>query len=210
VISVLVVDDHPATRVGLRALLESDGEFSVVGEAGSAAEAVTAAAATDPDLVLLDVRMQGGDGVSVIPRIRKAAHPVRIVCLSAFDEVPLIDGALRGGADGFLVKGLEPDELIASLRRAAAGEVVIPAEIAERLEPFRHRREGSTFVLPLSDRERAVLRLASRGLTNPEIGDQLYMSESTVKLHLRRALEKLDAPDRTAAVAAAIRRGLIE
>lgn len=207
---VLLVDDHPSTRIGLRALLESEG-FEVAAEAGSADEAVAAAAAVTPDLVILDVRMANGDGVTAIDPIREAAGPdTRVVCLSAFDDVPLVDAALRAGADGYLVKGMAPDELLDALRRAMQGEVVVPDEVAARLEPFGHHRVGFSLVPPLSDRELAVLRLASRGLTNVEIGENLYVSESSVKLHLRRATEKLDAPDRTAAVAAALRLGLIE
>jgi DNA-binding NarL/FixJ family response regulator len=205
VIRVLLVDDHPVVRAGLRGLLESVEGIEVVGEAGSGTEAVTAARALSPDVVLMDLRMPGGDGVVATERIRAAEPGTRVVVLTTYETDADILRAVEAGAAGYLLKDAGPAELTRAVFAAARGETVLAPSVAARLVD-RMRRPA----LPaLSAREVEVLRRVARGLSNPEIGRELHITEATVKTHLLRIFQKLGVSDRTAAVTTAMSSGLL-
>ncbi|KAA2267025.1 response regulator transcription factor [Solihabitans fulvus] len=203
-IRVLLADDHPVVREGLSAMLESAPDISVVGMAGSGEEAVALAAAVRPDVVLMDLRMGELDGVTAAARILARSPEVRVVVVTTYESDADILRAVEAGAVGYLLKGSSRAELIGSVRAAARGETVLSPAVASRL--FRARAPEPN---ALSEREREVLRLVSRGLTNADIGRELFIGEATVKTHLLRAFKKLDVSDRTAAVIVALERGLL-
>ncbi|WP_141580000.1 response regulator transcription factor [Actinomadura sp. WMMA1423] len=202
-IRVLLVDDHPVVREGLRGILGAEDGIEVAGEAGSAAEAVVAARACEPDVVLMDLRMPDGDGVQAT-RDLLARHPAcRVVVLTTCENDADILRAVEAGATGYLLKDAGRRELAEGIRAAARGETALAPAVAARLVS-RMRSPGG-----LSPREIEVLRLVGAGRTNAEIGRELLISEATVKTHLLRAFEKLGVSDRTAAVTAALRRGIL-
>jgi DNA-binding NarL/FixJ family response regulator len=196
-IRVLLVDDHPVVRAGLTGILEADDGIEVAGEAASAAEAVTAARAVRPDVVLMDLRMPGGDGVAATAAVLKEVPATRVLVLTTYESDSDILRAIEAGATGYLLKDAGRGELVKAIRAAARGETVLAPAVATRIVD-RMRRP-----LPadaLSPREVEVLRLVARGLSNPEIGRELSISEATVKTHLLRTFHKLGVSDRTAAV----------
>ncbi|MEV0270230.1 MAG: response regulator transcription factor [Hamadaea sp.] len=204
-ITVLLVDDHPVVRAGLRGMLEAEPDLRIVGEAASGPEAVTAAAALTPDVILMDLRMPGGDGATATEKILSRASRSRIVVLTTYETDADILRAVEAGASGYLLKDAAPAELANAVRAAARGETVLAPAVAGRL--LRQVRQP---VQPgLSAREAEVLRLVARGLTNGDIGRELHISEATVKTHLLRVFSKLDVDDRTAAVTTAMARGLL-
>ncbi len=204
-ISVLLVDDHPVVRQGLRAMLESEPDLSVIGEASSGEEAVVLVAATGPDIVLCDLRMPGLDGVGTIERILAGTPSCRVVVLTTYESDTDILRAVEAGASGYLLKDASRAELAGAVRAAARGETVLAPSVATRLvQQVRAPARPS-----LSARELEVLALVARGMTNAEIGRALFISETTVKTHLLRAFNKLDVSDRTAAVTTALARGLL-
>jgi DNA-binding NarL/FixJ family response regulator len=204
-VRVLVVDDHPVVRSGLRALLEGQDDLAVVGEAADGAQALVAVAADPPDLVLLDLRMPTLDGVAVIERLR-ASHPqVRTLVLTTYDADSDIVRAVEAGATGYLLKDAPREELFRAVRAAARGEPVLAPAVAQRLM----RRAGAPPRATPTDRELDVLGLVAQGLTNRAIARRLQVSEATVKTHLVHAFAKLGVDDRTAAVTAALERGLL-
>ncbi len=205
-IRVLVVDDHPVVRVGLRGMLEGIDGIEVVGEAGSGTEAVTVAAGLRPDVVLMDLRMPGTDGVVATERIRAADPRVRVVVLTTYETDADILRAVEAGAAGYLLKDAPPAELHRAIVAASRGETVLAPSVAARLVDRVRRPDRPA---PLSAREVEVLRGVSRGLSNAEIGREQYISEATVKTHLLRIFHKLDVSDRTAAVTTAMARGLL-
>jgi len=196
-IRVLLVDDHPVVRAGLTGILEAEDGIEVAGEAASAAEAVTAARAVRPDVVLMDLRMPGGDGVAATAAVLKEVPATRVLVLTTYESDSDILRAIEAGATGYLLKDAGRGELVKAIRAAARGETVLAPAVATRIVD-RMRRP-----LPadaLSPREVEVLRLVARGLSNPEIGRELSISEATVKTHLLRTFHKLGVSDRTAAV----------
>lgn len=207
---VLLVDDQDLVRQGLRLILELAG-LEVVAEARDGAEAVAAVAAHDPDVVLMDLRMPGMDGVEATRRIAPSS-PARVLVLTTFDADEHVVEALRAGAVGFLLKDVTADTLVDAVRRAAAGEpVVAPAVLARMMDHFAAR--PPTPALPpgfdqLSDREREVLALIGRGRSNTEIAADLVISMATVKTHVRHVFAKLDLRDRAQAVVVARDAGL--
>ena len=208
---VLVVDDQDLVRNGLRMILELGG-LEVVGEAADGAEAVTATADLSPDVVLMDLRMPGLDGVEATRRI-VAASEARVIALTTFDVDQNVVDVLRAGAVGFLLKDVTSDGLLDAVRRAAAGEpVVAPAVLARMMDHFSHRPPSATRLPPgfadLSDREREVLGLIGAGRSNTEIAEQLVISMATVKTHVRHIFAKLDLRDRAQAVVVARDAGL--
>lgn len=205
-IRVLLVDDHPVVRTGLRGMLESEPEITVVGEAGSGAEAVAVAAALRPDVVLMDLRMPKVDGVTATGRILAADRTVKVVVLTTYETDADILRAVEAGAAGYLLKDAAPAELSRAIRAAARGETVLAPSVAARLVS-NARRPGPAPTL--SARELEVLRLVGRGLTNADIGRALFISEATVKTHLLRMFAKLGVSDRTAAVTTAMARGFL-
>ena len=203
-IRVLAVDDHPMVRAGLRAMLASVAGIEVVAEASSAAEAVAAARAHQPDVVLMDLRMPDGDGVHATGLVLEERPGCRVVIVTTFDNEADIVRALEAGASGYVLKDAAREELVRAIRAAAHGETALAPSVAAKL--VTRMLSPAT----LSRREIEVLALVSVGRTNAEIGCTLLISEATVKTHLMRAFGKLGVSDRTAAVMTAIQRGILQ
>ncbi|MEV6625370.1 response regulator transcription factor [Amycolatopsis sp. NPDC051106] len=203
-ITVLIADDHPIVRDGLRGMFTGRG-FEVVGEAASGAEAVALAERLRPDVVLMDLRMPGTDGVTAITELARLGNPARVLVLTTYDTDSDVLPAIEAGATGYLLKDAPRDDLFRAVEAAARGEAVLSPAVASRLmgrmrEPARE---------PLSQREREVLTLVARGSTNKEAAKKLFISEATVKTHLIHVYAKLGVNDRAAAVAVAFERGLL-
>ena len=203
-ISIVLVDDHPVVRDGLRGMLESAGDFVVVGEASDGPSSVDLVARTDPDVVLMDLRMPGGGGVDAITELVRRRTRGHVLVLTTYDTDRDIMAALDAGATGYLLKDARREELFAAVWAAARGESVLSPTVATRV--VSRVRAGST---DLSDREAEVLRLVARGRSNREIARTLFVSEATVKTHLTHVYEKLGVGDRAAAVAVAYERRLL-
>jgi DNA-binding NarL/FixJ family response regulator len=203
VLRVIVADDHPVVREGLRAMLDAEPDLEVVGEAASGAEAVTLAAALRPDVVLMDLRMPGTDGVAATGRI-VAAGDARVLVVTTYDTDADILRAVEAGATGYLLKDTPRRQLADAVRAAARGETVLAPPVARKLVS-RVRPAAD----PPTPRELEVLGQVARGLSNVDIGRELHISEATVKTHLVRVFEKLGVSDRTAAVTTALSRGLL-
>ncbi|MEU0050374.1 response regulator transcription factor [Streptomyces sp. NPDC006184] len=213
--TVLIVDDQPLQRYGFRVLLDSIPETEVVGEAAHGAEAVRRTAELRPDVVLMDVRMPGMDGIEATRRITAAGGRSRVLVLTTFDLDEYVHAALRAGASGFLLKDARPEELLAGIRAVAAGDAVIAPALTRRLldEYAQHvpaRRGGADDprLGSLTDREREILVAIGKGWTNGEIAAHFVVSESTVKTHVGRVLSKIGARDRVQAVIFAYDLGL--
>jgi DNA-binding NarL/FixJ family response regulator len=202
-IRVLAVDDHPLVRAGLRAMLASAAGIEVVAEASSAAEAVAAARAHEPDVVLMDLRMPGGDGARATALVLAERPGCRVVILTTFDNEADIVRAVEAGATGYVLKDATREELVRAIRAAADGKITLAPSVAAKLVTRMQSPAG------LSQREIEVLALVSVGRTNAQIGRVLLVSEATVKTHLARAFGKLGVGDRTAAVTTAIKRGIL-
>ncbi len=203
-IRVQLVDDHPVVRAGLAGMLHAETDIEVVGEAGSADEAIVVARSVLPDVVLMDLRMPGGDGVAATAGVLAAAPSARVVVLTTYETDADILRAVESGAAGYLLKDASRAELLSAIRAAARGETVLAPSVATRLVDRMRRPHAAD---ALSPREVEVLRLVARGLSNAEIGRELFISEATVKTHLLRAFAKLSVSDRTAAVTTAIAAG---
>jgi DNA-binding NarL/FixJ family response regulator len=201
-IRILLADDHPVVRDGLAAMLATQPDFEVVGEAGNGAEALTEAARLRPDVVLMDLEMPTLDGIEAIRRLRAADPSVQVVVLTAFDTDERIVGAIQAGAQGYLLKGAPRAEIFAAIRTVSAGGALIPPVIASKL--LRQVREDA-----LTAREKEVLELVAAGLANGDIAGRLFISEPTVKFHVSSILSKLGAKNRTQAVRVARERGLV-
>ncbi|WP_405887853.1 response regulator transcription factor [Streptomyces longwoodensis] len=213
--TVLVVDDQPLQRYGFHLLLDSVPETDVVGEAAHGAEAVRKAAELRPDVVLMDVRMPGMDGIEATRRIVASGGRSRVLVLTTFDLDEYVHAAIRAGASGFLLKDARPDELLAGIRAVASGDAVIAPALTRRLlDEFAryvpaHRDEAEDPRLgALTDREREILVAVGKGWTNGEIAARFVLSESTVKTHVGRVLAKIGARDRIQAVILAYDLGL--
>ena len=236
-IRVLLVDDHAVMRAGFRMILESAGDISVVGEASTGVEAVAAASALRPDVICMDVQMPDMDGVEATRRIaRDPSVEAAVVVVTTFDRDDYLFDALAAGASGFLLKNAGPEELIAAVRVAAAGDALLAPEVTRRViarfasasaadrESTAGRREAGNAPTPgppvvlsrdsggptvdLTEREGEVLRLVAQAMSNAEIARRLYIGEATVKTHVSNVLQKLGARDRVAAVVYAHRHGL--
>ncbi|MDE3724798.1 response regulator transcription factor [Nocardiopsis sp. N85] len=207
-IRVLLVDDHPVVREGIRGMLSAEADLDIVGDAASGPEAVARVTELRPDVVLMDLRMPGGDGVAATERIG-AEHPgTHVLVLTTYDTDTDILRAVEAGATGYLLKDTPRAELVEAVRAAARGETVLSGRLAGKL--VTGMRDRAAPAAPgLSPREVEVLRLAADGLTNAAIGRTLHISATTVKTHLMRVYEKLGVGDRTSAVSRAIRRGLL-
>ncbi len=203
---LLVVDDHPVVRMGLVAMLSEHEDFEVVGEAADGAEAVAQAARLAPDVVLMDLRMPGVDGAEATARLRSSgADAPAVLVLTTYDTDADIVRAVEAGATGYLLKDAPRETLADAIRRAARGETVLAPPVVARLAS-RMREPAAP---ALTEREAQVLQCVARGLSNNEVGRELHIGEATVKTHLLRAFEKLGVTDRTAAVTAAYKAGLI-
>jgi DNA-binding NarL/FixJ family response regulator len=215
-ISVLLADDDELTRTGLRLIIESDPDLLVVGEAGDGLQAIHLARSLNPNLVLMDIRMPNVDGLEATRQIVAGGgddHP-RVLILTTFELDDYVFGALRAGASGFLLKRSSPEELTAGIKIVAAGESLLAPSVTRRLiEEFVRQPSPATVTgAPLEEltgREREVLALVGAGLSNSEIASHLYISEATVKTHIKRILMKLGIRDRVQAVVVAYEAGLI-
>ncbi|MGI5168249.1 response regulator [Spirillospora sp. CA-253888] len=204
-VRVLITDDHPVVRAGLRALLTSEPDIEVVAEAADGAEAVRQAGLVRPDLVLMDLQLgEGIDGVEATRRILALPDPPRVLVLTTYDSDADIARAVDVGAAGYLLKAGPPEELFTGIRTAARGETALSPKVATRL--LNRVREPAP---ALSPREIEALELLARGLSNRQIAKELFVSEATVKTHLVHIFAKLGVDTRTAAVAAAVERRLI-
>jgi DNA-binding NarL/FixJ family response regulator len=202
-IRVLIVDDHPVVREGVRAMLSAEADIEVSGQAASGEEAVAFAREKPCDVVLMDLRMPGTDGVAATTQILAADPAARVVVLTTYETDADILRAVEAGAAGYLLKDAPPADVANAIRAAARGETVLAPSVAARLVSRVRRPQRES----LSAREVEVLGLVARGLTNAEIGRRLYISEATVKTHLLRLFGKLGVSDRTAAVTTAFERG---
>jgi DNA-binding NarL/FixJ family response regulator len=212
VTTVLVVDDSELIRVGLVTVLESDPDLKVVAQGASGPEAVGLAAEHQPDVVLMDVEMPGGGGLEATREIVESSPLTRVLILTMFDLDDYVVEALRAGAAGFVLKTTGPADLIHAVKACAAGETVVgPSVMARLVDSYVHRPPTAQVrgFDELTDRERDVLRAMSKGLSNAEIGKELYVAEATVKTHVARILAKLGVRDRVQAVVRAYQSGLV-
>jgi DNA-binding NarL/FixJ family response regulator len=205
VISLLIVDDHPVVRDGLRGMFSADPRFEVLGEAGDGAEAVTAAAALRPDVILMDLRMPRTDGVTAIRELNRLGVPSRVLVLTTYDTDGDVMPAIEAGATGYLLKDAPREELFRAVEAAARGQAVLSPTVATRLMGQMRQPAAE----PLSQRELEVLQLVAQGRTNRDAARQLFISEATVKTHLLHVYAKLDVSDRASAVATAFSRGYL-
>jgi len=214
-ISVVVADDQALVRTGLRTILENAGGFDILGEACDGADAVRLCRDTKPDAVLMDVRMPGMDGIEATRQIRAGSDPPRVLILTTFDLDEYVYTGLRAGASGFLLKDCLADELTSAIRAVLAGDAVVAPSATRRLiERFLERTPApqpghEERLASLTEREREVLILMARGLSNAEIAGQLFLSEGTVKTHVSHLLGKLSLRDRVQAVVLAYECGLV-
>ncbi len=210
-IRVLIVDDHPVVRDGLRGVIAGDPDMEVVGEAGHGAEALARVAGSGADVVLMDLRMPVMGGVEAIRELRRTSPDVRVLVLTTFDTDSDVLPAIEAGATGYLLKDTPRDELLRAVRAAHRGEAVLSPAVAGRLMgQVRNRSDESAAPqAALSARELEVLRLVAEGATNRDAAKQLFISEATVKTHLLHIYAKLDVRDRASAVAAGYQRGLL-
>jgi DNA-binding NarL/FixJ family response regulator len=213
VIRVLLVDDQPLVRAGLRTILDEETDIDVVGQASNGEEAIVAASTLTPDVVLMDIRMPLLDGLEATRRILAGSSPTRIVILTTFDLDDYVFQALRAGASGFLLKDAPGDEIVRAVRVAVAGDALLAPSVTRRLiERFGRRSPASTApeLASLTEREREVLQLVAGGLSNREIAGRLFLGETTVKTHVAHMLDKLELRDRVQAVVLAYESGLVE
>jgi NarL family two-component system response regulator LiaR len=211
-VTVLIVDDHAVVRRGIRALLEAEGDFLVVGEASSGGQAVLLAADLAPDVVLMDLVMPEIDGVEATRLLKQRSPRSQVIVLTSYHEDEHIFPAIRAGALSYLLKGVGLDELTDAVRKAAKGEATLHPQVAARLVQELHGASQETALLSksLSEREREVLRLIAEGLSNAQIAEKLVISERTVKSHVNNILSKLHVVDRTQAAIFAWRAGMME
>lgn len=196
VCKVMLVDDHPLMRRGIHQLLSFEPEFEVIAEASNGADAVAKAHELELDLVLLDLNMKGMSGLDTLQALRADGCEARIVILTVSDRPADIEAIVRSGADGYLLKDTEPDELVELLKQAHQGDKAYSQEVSKYLS---ERSEQEDVFDTLTDRESQILREVARGFRNKQIADRLFISESTVKVHMKSLLKKLQVPSRTAA-----------
>jgi DNA-binding NarL/FixJ family response regulator len=212
-IRVLVADDQSLVRAGFRMLLDGEDDIELVAEATNGLEAVDKAALFDPTVVLMDVRMPELDGLEATRRILAANDGARVLILTTFDLDEYVYEALSAGASGFVLKDDPPEQLIAAIRTVAAGDALLSPAVTKRvIERFTRipRPEPPKAIDELTAREREILRLIADGLSNAEIGKELYIGETTVKTHVTHILQKLDLRDRVQAVVLAYKTGLFD
>jgi DNA-binding NarL/FixJ family response regulator len=204
-VTLLIVDDHPVVRDGLSGMFAPDPGFEVLGEAADGAEAIRMARTLRPDVILMDLRMPGMDGLTAITELARRGIPARVLVLTTYDTDTYVLPAIEAGATGYLLKDAPRDELLRAVRAAAEGQSVLSPSVATRLVN-RVRAPGPEL---LSQRELEVVRLVAAGTTNREAAAKLFITEATVKTHLLNIYAKLGVSDRAAAVAEAFNRGLL-
>ncbi len=214
-IRMLIVDDHRMVRSGLRGFLEGEPGLSVVGEAETGEEAIARVPELVPDVVLMDLMMPGMGGIAAIDALRQSYPSLKIIALTSFADDEQVFPALEAGADGYLLKDIDPDELVAAIRAVYAGESPLDPEVAKRLLS-RFQRPATTQVgtllshEALTEREHEVLQLLTQGMSNKEIAHDLFIGDRTVKSHLSAIFQKLAVTDRTQAALYAVRNGLVD
>ena len=210
-IRVILADDHAVVRKGIREFLEEDGDIEVIAETNDGAKAKTLILDLTPDIAVLDVRMPGATGIEVTRWIREQALPVRVLILTAYDDDPFIIAALKAGANGYVLKNAEAQQITTAVRTIYRGEPALAANIAQKLiSQMTAPDEVSPGPEPMTDREREVLQLAASGLTNRGIGLKLTISDRTVQGHLASIYAKLQVNSRTEAVTKALQLGMIQ
>jgi DNA-binding NarL/FixJ family response regulator len=215
-VRVMIVDDQDLVRRGLRTVLDSEGDMEVVAEAGDGAEAIAVARRARPDVVLMDIRMPGLDGIDATRRLLDGDEEAetRVLILTTFDLDEYVFGAIRAGASGFLLKDVPPEELVTAIRVIARGDALLAPAVTRRLiDRFAGTPDPQGDVADLeslTERELEVLGLVARGLSNAEIAAELVVEETTVKTHVRHVLQKLGLRDRVQAVVAAYEAGLVQ
>ncbi|WP_431994594.1 response regulator, partial [Streptomyces griseoflavus] len=220
--TVLIADDQPLQRFGFRMLLESQDDLTVLGEASNGGEAVRMAAELHPDVVLMDIRMPGMDGIEATRRVVASGDRTRVLILTTFDLDEYAHAGLRAGASGFLIKDAQPEELLSGIRSVATGDAVVAPSLTRRLlDAYAHHLpsgSGTAVLAPevdprlssLTEREREILTVIGQGWTNTEIAARLHLAESTVKTHVGRILAKTGSRDRIQAVILAYDAGLVK
>ena len=214
---IVIADDEELVRAGFRMILEAEDDFEVLGEASNGTDAVEMARSLQPEVILMDIRMPGMDGLEATRRIveSESTKDIRVLILTTFDEDEYVYGALRAGASGFLLKRTPAASLVEGIRVIAGGDALLAPSVTRRLidqfarSPEPGKREAKPLEL-LSPREREVLTLVAKGLSNSECSGQLFMSEGTVKTHVKRIYTKLDLRDRTQAVIFAYDAGMVD
>ncbi len=201
-IPIMIVDDHPVVREGLTAIIDRQADMKVIGEAGTAKEALLKFRQQRPAVTLMDLRLPDLNGSEVIVQIRQEFPSARFIVLTTFDEDENVYRALKAGARGFVLKEAPREQLLEAIRTVAGGGTHLPVDVGNRLADRMMRPEMTT-------REMEVLRLVAEGLSNQEIGDRLFITEATVKSHVNNLLRKMNVMDRTQAVVAGLERGLI-
>ncbi|ALV36577.1 response regulator [Streptomyces sp. NPDC101209] len=207
-IRVLLVDDHQVVRRGLRTFLEVQDDIEVVGEAADGAEGIARAEELRPDVVLMDIKMPGMDGVDALRRLRELDNPARVLIVTSFTEQRTVVPALRAGAAGYVYKDVDPDALAGAIRSVHAGHILLQPEVALALLSQEEANSAPGRAGSLTEREREVLGLIADGRSNREIARTLVLSEKTVKTHVSNILMKLDLADRTQAALWAVRHGV--
>jgi DNA-binding NarL/FixJ family response regulator len=208
-IKVFVADDHELVRYALRTLLDAEDDIEVVGEAADGAGVVSGCLDTLPDVLLLDLRMPGEGGVEVCHRVREQCPNTAVLVLTSYDGDEEVFGVLSAGACGYLLKDMRPERVVHAIRAVADGQAVFDSQVAERIIAGRATGNGDHDPDALSEREMEVLQLMSKGMSNKEIGRALWIGETTVKTHVSHILRKLGQSDRTQAVLAAVKSGLV-
>jgi DNA-binding NarL/FixJ family response regulator len=207
-IRVFIADDHELVRYALRTMLEVESDIEVVGEASDSSSAIEGCLQHKPDVLVLDLRMPGEGGIEVCRRIHDASGQTSVLILTSFDEDEELFGVLSAGACGYLLKDTRPERIVHAIRAVADGQAVFDSAVASRIISGR-TNGNSELEEPLSDREMEVLQLMSKGMSNKEIGRALWIGETTVKTHVSHILRKLGQSDRTQAVLAAVKAGLV-
>jgi DNA-binding NarL/FixJ family response regulator len=208
-IRVMIVDDHPVVRKGLRAFLETQPGMEVVGEAGDGKEALRAMATAEPDLVLLDLHLPDSSGSDLIPEMRKWKSTVKVLVLTGFADRREVVPAIRAGADGYLLKDTDPDQLAEAIRELADGRTVYAQEAAAALSAYVSGGDPHQALADLTAREREVLAGLGQGWSNARLAEELFVSEKTVKTHVSAVLRKLGLDDRTQAALFAVKSGVV-
>lgn len=208
---MFLADDHELLRMALKTLLEGESDLEVVGEAGDTESVVEGVVATTPDVLLLDLRMPGGGGVEACRRVKDLLPDTRVLVISSFDDEEEVFGVLEAGANGYLMKDTRPDRISEAIRSVFDGQAVFDSSVATRIISGRQNGVSGNTQLPnpLSERELEVLELMAMGHSNKDIGRALWIGETTVKTHVSHILRKLGQGDRTQAVLAALKAGLV-
>lgn len=209
IIRIMVVDDHPLVRQGVRSLLSNYADLDIVGEADNSPAALRNAAALQPQVILLDIRLPGETGVDLVQRMRQTAPAAKILMLTSFDDREYVMGALRAGAHGYVLKSISDETLVNAIRSVYSGERVLSPQVLDQMiQHFMNDTLESENVV-LTDDEREIMRLLANGASNARIASDLYMSETTVKRKLQEVFEKLAVHSRAQAAAEVVRRHLI-